>query len=92
MTPQVITTVNYPTDTIKLLAAADTWKVLVVADRKTPADWSSPNVILLSIEEQQHLSYSVMALLPFNHYGCGVCRVHVHNTPQFAHTTYAQIV
>ena len=69
---QVITTINYPTDTIKLLASAQDWKVLVVADRKTPADWTLENVTILTVDKQRDLAYSIMDLLPFDHYGCGV--------------------
>ena len=66
---QVITTINYPTDTIKLLASAPDWQVVVVADNKTPVDWALDNVVLLSIEDQESLRYNIMTLLPFNHYG-----------------------
>lgn len=69
---QVITTINYPTETIKLLAGAPDWQVVVVADKKTPEDWVLDNVIMLSIEQQKALMYSIMALLPFNHYGCAM--------------------
>ena len=35
----VITTINAPTDDVKKLADIDGWKVVVVGDTKTPADW-----------------------------------------------------
>lgn len=35
----VITTVNSPTEDVKKLAKIDGWKVVVVGDTKTPADW-----------------------------------------------------
>ena len=35
----VITTINSPTEDVKKLAAIDGWKVVVVGDTKTPADW-----------------------------------------------------
>ena len=35
----VITTVNPPTEDVKKLAAVEGWKVVVVGDTKTPADW-----------------------------------------------------
>lgn len=66
---QVITTINYPTETIRLLASAPDWQVVVVADNKTPVDWALDNVVLLSIEEQESLKYNIMTLLPFNHCG-----------------------
>ena len=66
---QVVTTINYPTDTLKLLATAADWQVVVVADKKTPEDWALENVIMLSIKQQEALKYTMMDLLPFNHYG-----------------------
>ena len=35
----VITTINAPTDDVKKLADIDGWKVVVVGDTKSPADW-----------------------------------------------------
>ena len=35
----VLTTVSYPTEDVKRLAKIDGWKVVVVGDTKTPADW-----------------------------------------------------
>lgn len=35
----VLTTVSSPTEDVKRLAKIDGWKVVVVADTKTPADW-----------------------------------------------------
>ena len=35
----VLTTVNSPTQDVKKLAKIDGWKVVVVGDTKTPADW-----------------------------------------------------
>ena len=67
----VVTTINYPTDTIRKLAAAPGWKVVVVADLKTPKDWALDNVDLISVEDQKSLHYKIMPLLPNNHYGCG---------------------
>ena len=72
---QVVTTINYPTDTLKLLARAPDWQLVVVADKKTPEDWALENVIVLSIKKQEALKYAIMGLLPFNHYGyVSACR------------------
>ncbi|EIE18111.1 hypothetical protein COCSUDRAFT_49414 [Coccomyxa subellipsoidea C-169] len=65
----VITTINYPTDTVKRLAKAPGWRVVVVADQKTPRDWQLYNVDILDLEKQKELDYKVLALLPYNHYG-----------------------
>ena len=35
----VLTTVNSPTEDVKKLAGIEGWKVVVVGDTKTPADW-----------------------------------------------------
>ena len=35
----VVTTINSPTEDVKKLAAMKGWKVVVVGDTKTPADW-----------------------------------------------------
>jgi len=35
----VLTTINAPTDDLKKLADIEGWKVVVVGDTKTPADW-----------------------------------------------------
>ena len=79
----VVTTINYPTDTIRKLAAAPGWKVVVVADLKTPKDWALDNVDLISVEDQKSLHYRILPLLPNNHYGCarpfrGLCHVWRH--------------
>jgi hypothetical protein len=64
----VITTINYPTTAIKKLAAMKDWQLLVVADKKTPADWHLDNCIFLSPQNQQELPYKIIAHLPWNHY------------------------
>ena len=66
----VITTINYPTDTVKRIAKAPGWRVVVVADQKTPRDWQLDNVDILDLEKQKELDYKVLALLPYNHNGC----------------------
>ena len=43
-------------------------QVLVVADRKTPADWAYPGVDFLGMEEQKELGYSILPLTPLNSY------------------------
>jgi hypothetical protein len=62
--------ISYPTEAVKILAAQKGWKVVVVADKKTPADWAYPNVDFLSVEMQQSLPYEITPLVPYNNYGC----------------------
>lgn len=64
----VITSINYPTDAIKKLALLSDWQVVVVGDKKTPADWVWPNCIFLSHEKQLELNYRITKFLPWNHY------------------------
>ena len=40
----VITTINSPTEDVKKLAGIEGWKVVVVGDTKTPADWRYLNI------------------------------------------------
>ncbi|UMM33734.1 hypothetical protein L5515_007098 [Caenorhabditis briggsae] len=39
----VVTSINYPTDDVKRLAAIPDWNLVVVGDTKTPKDWELPN-------------------------------------------------
>lgn len=43
-------------------------QVLVVADRKTPADWAWEGVKVLTVEEQERLNYRTARLTPWNSY------------------------
>lgn len=64
----IITTINKPTEVLKKLSKLKGWHGLVVADKKTPKDWSYPNVTFLSVEEQQKSQYKIAHVLPWNHY------------------------
>lgn len=65
----VMTSINPPTETVKKLSLLKDWKTVVVADKKTPKNWTQENVVLLDIETQkQKLGYSIIDHLPFNHY------------------------
>ncbi|XP_068754633.1 uncharacterized protein [Montipora capricornis] len=65
----VITTISSPTEDVKKLAAIKGWKVVVVGDAKTPADWSHPNCVFLSVEKQKALGYRIHDFLPYKIYG-----------------------
>lgn len=65
----VITTINYPTDTVKRLSRSPGWRVVIVTDQKTPKDWQLDNVDILDMEKQKTLDYNILPLLPYNHYG-----------------------
>ena len=65
----VITTINHPKQAIKTLAEIIEWRVVVVADEKTPEQWHLDNVDILDIEKQKTLGYKILPLLPYSHYG-----------------------
>lgn len=64
----VVTTIQYPTEELKKLAALPGWRLVVVGDKKTPADWYLANCEYLSVERQMELGYEITGLLPWNHY------------------------
>ena len=52
----VITSINEPTESVRRLSAlGDRWSIVVVGDRKSPAEWHQPGVKFLSIDEQRAL-------------------------------------
>lgn len=64
----VVTTINYPTQALKKLAIIPGWRLVVVADKKTPRDWYLDNCEFLSVEKQESLDFALVKLLPWNHY------------------------
>lgn len=64
----VITTVAYATNAIVAMAAESDWRVVVVANSKTPTDWNHTNCDFLSIEKQKELAYEINTLVPLS--GC----------------------
>jgi hypothetical protein len=64
----VITTIAYPTNALIALAAENGWRVVIVADTKTPKDWNHKNCDFLSIERQKELGYSISRLVPYKSY------------------------
>lgn len=64
----VITTVNKPSATVQTLAARCPDRVIVIGDRKTPADWSAPGVNFYSLDAQRDLGLVLTSHLPTSHY------------------------
>ena len=66
----VLTTIQYPTPSVIKLAELPSWKLIVVGDLKTPADWFLQGVDFLSYEMQLTLSYEILKtnLTPVNSY------------------------
>jgi hypothetical protein len=69
----VITTINYATVDVRQYAQMfPNWRLVIVADRKTPIDWmqkNSVNCVFLSLQEQKtRLKYKTIRLIPYNSY------------------------
>lgn len=64
----VITSIFPPTRAVRDYARMRGWRVVVVADRKTPVPWIAANCDLLSVEKQAVASGQLAQLLPWNHY------------------------
>ncbi|HEY3285448.1 MAG TPA: STELLO glycosyltransferase family protein [Armatimonadota bacterium] len=65
----VITSINYPTESVRRIGGlGNGWQPVLVADRKTPADWAQEGFRFLSVEEQARLGLTLGNRLPFNTY------------------------
>jgi hypothetical protein len=68
----VVTTIQEPTDCMKLLArqaTAHRLQWIVIGDRKGPASFALGPAELVSLDEQRGLSFKIAGLLPEGHYG-----------------------
>jgi len=64
----VATTINPPTQALTTLSNLEEWRIVIVADTKTPKDWSLKNTHFLSVEKQSEYAYLIYDLLPFKSY------------------------
>lgn len=64
----VITSISYPTEAVYHFAEMPDYKLIVVGDKKTPADWRCQNVSFLSVDCEQTASFALTQKLPYNHY------------------------
>jgi hypothetical protein len=65
----VITSIFKPTQAIESFSRLTDHQLIVVGDKKTPADWKYENTTYLNVEDQVSLSSSLANAIPFNHYG-----------------------
>ncbi|OON67334.1 STELLO glycosyltransferase family protein [Hymenobacter sp. CRA2] len=65
----VITSIFAPTKAVTKFASLPDYQLVVAGDKKSPADWSEPNVAYLSVADQEALGFRMFDKLPFNHYG-----------------------
>jgi len=64
----VCTTINPPSAALKKISGLQGWRLVVVADTKTPKDWVLPNTDFLSVEMQEQLDFKITKLIPFRTY------------------------
>ena len=64
----VITSINAPTNAVKILSKLEDYHVIVVGDDKTPADWKCRNIEFLSIIDQGNMKFKLPKVLSHNHY------------------------
>src|SRR6185436_9382215 len=64
----VITSIYPPTRAVARLCADKRHRVIVVGDRKTPADWRHEGATFISADQQSQLDFRLAKSLPWNHY------------------------
>ncbi|WP_022824002.1 STELLO glycosyltransferase family protein [Hymenobacter norwichensis] len=65
----VITSIFAPTKAVTKFAGLPDYQLVVAGDKKSPATWSEPNVVYLSVADQEAMGFQMATKLPFNHYG-----------------------
>lgn len=65
----VITSIFRPTEAIESFSKLKDYHLIVVGDKKTPADWYYDNCTYLNTDAQIDLSSSFANAIPYNHYG-----------------------
>jgi len=64
----VITSIFNPTESVFSFSKMEDYQLIVVADKKTPKDWSCNNVDYISLKQQETGEFKLANVLPFNHY------------------------
>ncbi|MEZ5199394.1 MAG: STELLO glycosyltransferase family protein [Bacteroidales bacterium] len=64
----IITSIFEPTEAVEKFSKLNGYQLIVVGDKKSPANWYCNNVIYLSVEDQLGMDFHLVKLLPFNHY------------------------
>lgn len=64
----IITSIFNPTEAVISFSKMKDYQLIVVGDKKTPADWECQNVDYLSVNEQENLDFEIAKVLPYNHY------------------------
>lgn len=64
----VITSIFEPTEAVIAFSKMPGYETIVVADKKTPANWHCDNIDYVSITRQEILDFELTRYLPYNHY------------------------
>jgi STELLO glycosyltransferases len=64
----VITSIFKPTKAVIEFSKIPEHQLIVVGDKKTPADWQCDNVDFISVAKQEIFKSELSKILPFNHY------------------------
>jgi len=64
----VITSIFHPTEAVIAFSTMTEYKLIVVGDHKTPADWNCANVEYISVTQQEKSGFELAQSLPYNHY------------------------
>ncbi len=64
----VMTSICFPGEAMRRFAALPDWQLVVVADRKTPADRQQAGARFLSVAQQRRLPFRSVDTRPGNHY------------------------
>lgn len=64
----VITSINPPTEAVRRFSKLNNYRLYVVGDKKSPEAYFQEGVHYLPIEDQLKLDFSIVDLLPENHY------------------------
>lgn len=65
----IITSIFPPTEAVHAFASREGYQLVVVGDKKTPANWSCAGAIYLGVDEQMALNSELASSIPYNHYG-----------------------
>jgi hypothetical protein len=64
----IITSIFPSTKAVDSYSKCESFKTIVVGDKKSPAEYNNANVTFLSVERQSKFGYAVNKELPYNHY------------------------
>ena len=64
----VITSIFNPTEAVVSFSEMKNYNLIVVGDKKTPANWECNNVDYISLIKQELSDFELVKYLPFNHY------------------------